>query len=827
MTIFRRLAYCSSVTLYCACATENYSRLYHTEKKAPSLQWDALENMDHMGSSQIDRGVNFCIYSENATRIELLLFDDPEAELPTQQFELERLSDDSALWNIYIEGIGEGQHYGYVAWGPNWEYSEDWLPGKIDGFKSDVDNQGNRFNPNKLLFDPYGLAIHRDHDWWKGSTASGPKRNDLTYAAASKSVIVNSEYEWSEAETVWREAREANTLEGHDWNELIMYEVHPKGFTQNPASGVEHPGTYRGIGEMAPYLKDLGINAIELLPTHEKPLDGGYWGYNNISFFAPENTYSAYYQATGRPDGVIDEFKWMVDQLHQNDIEVILDVVYNHTGEGGLWREKLFFEFHGTEYDVNFDPVEVAGLYSFRGIDNSAYYALSPDGLEYWNNTGVGNQTRPNHTPMRRLILDSLRWHVEELHIDGFRFDLAGILGEPDLRYNDPYEAGTTVLEDIIDDPTVQKYNTRVISEPWTAAGSGPGIGGFPNASNGKNAWAEWNAHFRDWWRAFVNNCDWEGCAGDNGEYRWRLNAVEGPADGGNVMTGTSSLYGWNDRKPYHSINFVTVHDGFTMYDLFSYTEKQNECGLLNPICCDDPYSAWCDPNSGESHNRSYDWGMGNEQMKRQQMRNLFAAMMFSHGTPLILGGDEWMRTQYGNNNSYSTWADNEWNWFRWGEWQADTKNYKSRMHDFVRNAIQMRKDRTYAFAPKEYGGGMPLSWKNQYNSDASWDDRILMIHYYAAGDFIDKPELAILINMSNEDVNFTLPTGRDWGRIMDTQSYFDVDGSNDEPEGFFNDNEGINLRKSANIQLDNPREITDASYEVKPFSIVILEEQK
>lgn len=821
MTILRGLTYCGSVTLFFSCATENYARLYHTEQKAPSLAWENLENLEHMGATQIDRGVNFAVYSENATRMEVLLFDDPESDLPTQQFELKKISDD--LWNIYIEGIGEGQHYGYIAWGPNWEYSETWLPGKIDGFNSDVDNQGNRFNPNKVLFDPYGKALHRDHDWSKGSTASGPKRNELSYGAASKSVIVDSEYEWSDAETIWRDARQKNELEGHDWNELIMYEVHPKGFTQNPASGVDHPGTYRGIGEMAPYLKDLGINAIELLPIHEKPLDGGYWGYNNLSFFAPENTYSAYYQATGRVDGVLDELKWMVDQLHQNDIEVILDVVYNHTGEGGLWREKLFFEFHGTEYDVNFDPVEVAGLYSYRGLDNSAYYALSSDGLEYWNNTGVGNQTRPNHRPMQRLIMDSLHFYVEEVHIDGFRFDLAGILGEPDLNYNAPYEPGTTILEDIIDDPVMQENNVRIISEPWTAAGSGPGIGGFPASENGTFAWSEWNAHFRDWWRSFINNCDGSGCGGDNGEYRFVLNSTEG-IDGGNVMTGSSDVYSWNDRKPYHSINFITVHDGFTLYDLFSYTEKQNECGLLNPICCDDPYSAWCDPESGENHNRSYDWGINNEQMKRQQMRNTFAAMFFSHGTPMILGGDEWMRTQYGNNNAYSTWADNEWNWFRWGEWQAGTKNYRSRMHDFVRNLTKMRKDRTYAFSPKEYGGGMPFDWKNQENNQAAWSDRILMIHYYDDGNW-EQPELAVLMNMSNASVEFTLPTGRSWGRIMDTQAYFDQDGSNDEPDGFFNDNEDLDRRKSANIQLDNPRVIDGASYTLSAFSIVIMEE--
>ena len=322
--------------------------------------------------------------------------------------------------------------------------------GSTTGFKSDVDLNGNRFNPNKLLTDPWSLAFHRDHDWFKGSTASGPQRAQSTWAASSKSVVVDSTYTWSEAETEWREGRANNTLDNHDWTDLVMYEVHPKGFTQNPASGVEHPGTYRGIGEMAPYLADLGINAVELMPIHEKPLDGGYWGYNNLSFFAPEHSFSAPFQATGRVDGVIDEFKWMVDQLHQNDIEVIVDVVFNHTGEGGLWRERLFFETFEDATSVNFDPKEVAGLYNFRGLDNAAWYALSPDGQTYWNNTGVGNQLRPNHRPGRRIIMDALHFMVEELHVDGFRFDLAGS-SEKDLDYNTPIPVSGTIVE-IADD---------------------------------------------------------------------------------------------------------------------------------------------------------------------------------------------------------------------------------------------------------------------------------------------------------------------------------------------------------------------------------------
>ena len=281
-------------------------------------------------------------------------------------------------------------------------------------------------------------------------------------------------------------------------------------------------------------------------------------------------------------------------------------------------------------------------------------------------------------------------------------------------------------------------------------------------------------------------------------------------------------IYAWNGRRPYHSINFVTAHDGFTMYDMFSYAEKQNECGLLNPICCDDPYSAWCDTESGESHNRSYDWGMGQEHIKRQQMRNIFAGLFFSHGTPMILGGDEWMRTQYGNNNAYSTWSDNEWNWFRWGEWRSTTHNYRSRMHDYVRKLVSLRKQREYAFAPTEYGGGMPFAWKSQHNGDPDWAGRLMMIHYYDDGGW-DEPELAVLINLTPSETSFTLPEGRDWSRILDTRAELDLDGTGDEPDGYFNSNPDADRRASANIA---PAELTGGSYSMAAFTIAILEER-
>ncbi|MCB9780806.1 MAG: glycosyl hydrolase [Alphaproteobacteria bacterium] len=797
------------------CASEQYARLYASQEKAPSYSWDDIAALDHMGPTMVDGGVNFATFSARAERIDLLIFEDPESDLPTREFPMTREGD---VWNVFVEGIGVGTHYGYRAFGPNWPYSEAWFPGSTEGFLADVDAQGNRFNPNKLLTDPWGRAVHREFDWSKGSSASGPHRYKLSYAASPKSVIVQSDYEWSGNEEAWQARRRA----GDVWqdNEVIYYEVHPKGLTANPASGVDHPGTFRGIGEMAPYLADLGITSLELLPIHEKPDDGGYWGYNNISFFAPELGYSAAWQTDGDPREVIDEFKWMVDQLHQYEIEVVIDVVYNHTGEGGLWREKLFFEEFSDAYEVNFDPKEVAGIYNMRGLDNWSWYALSPDGQTYWNNTGVGNQTRPNNTPMEHLIMDSLLFMVEELHVDGFRFDLAGILGEPDLDYNDWVDPAETVLQQIIDHPTMQERNIRIVAEPWTAAGSGPGIGGFPNSSDVDGyGWGEWNAHFRDWWRSFVN---------DDG---WALNSVDG-LDGGAVMTGSYDLYAWNGRKPTHSINLVTVHDGFTMYDLMSYSEKQNGCGLLNPICCDDPTSAWCDDDSGEDHNRSRNWsetyGDEGEAVKRQMMRNLFTALMISHGTPLIYGGDEWMRTQYGNNNAYSTWADNEWNWFRWGEWQSTFNKNRYRMHDFVRNMTRFRLDHAYAFAPSEYGGGMPFSWKTADNGemqDADWSGRAIMVHYYDDGGGDYGPELAVLINMNRDDTTFTLPGGRQWAVVVDTQRYYDLPGDPNESDGWFSDNPDADPTLSRNVTPD-AQDTVGTTYTVKGSSIVIVEQR-
>ncbi|HOX43068.1 MAG TPA: alpha-amylase family glycosyl hydrolase [Myxococcota bacterium] len=782
--------------LAAGCPEDDYAQLYRTEPYAPSLSEAGVRALDHLGPTLIDKGVNFGVYSERAEQVELLLFDDPESERPTRRIPLTRFGN---VWNIYVQGVGLGQHYGYIAFGPNWVADPGWYPGSILGFQADVDAQGNRFNPNKLLFDPYAVALHRDHDWSKGSIASGPARTEVTWDAASKSTIVASQYEWSEAEAAWQENRRNPDWQGHRRQDMILYEVHPKGFSMSTASGALHPGTFRGVGELAGYLGDLGITAVELMPVMEKPLDGTYWGYNNTNFFAPEISLASR-QEFQEPT---DEFKWMVDQLHQQGLEVVLDVVYNHTGEGGLWRSKMALDdvmLDSRSELINFEAKEVVGLYNLRGLDNAAYYALSPDRQTFHNDTGVGNQCRTNHTPMRRMILDSLRYWAVEMHVDGFRFDLAPILGAVDQDY-ESWDAAGSVLQEVIDDPVLRERNVRIIAEPWSLRHYR--LGAFPVSQQDPDvAWHEWNGNYRDVVRGFLNY-------DDRG-----LNATEGPIDVGGALTGSAALFGGNGRRPFHSINMITTHDGFTLYDLFTYAEKHNLCGPLNPVCCSDPTNPFCDPTSGEDNNRSRDWGADQEDFKRQMVRNAFVMLMISHGSPMILGGDEWLRTQLGNNNAYSTSADNAYNWYDWGVWQANPA--KQRMRDFVRQLIRFRKQHAYAFAPAAYDQTAPFAWKTAGNQDMAggdWGGRVLMQHYYdpAAG-----PELLVLLNMDAvNEVSFSLPAGRAWLRRLDTQLYFDTDA--------YLQAGGLDPERSANLWLEAPETISGA-YAAKPRSIVIME---
>ncbi len=837
----RTLSTLLAAALALSCASEDKPRLYHSQPLPPAglltdvppSLYDAvpegqatvevtaqgIKDLKFLGPSMLAdakgtyRGTNFAVYSQRAEKLQLLLFDDPESDNPTRTFEMTRTGD---VWNVFVEGVGLNQHYGYVAWGPNWVYDRDWYPGSPAGFVADVDFAGNRFNPNKLLFDPYCRAFHRDHDWSKGSLGTGQYRTEVTYGAAMKCVTVKSEHLWSAEEKEFVAKRKDPNFPGHKWTDLILYEVHVKGFTANSASGVEHVGTYKGFAEKADYLKELGITAVELLPPFEKPLDGGYWGYNTLSFFAPELSYAS----ARRKAEVIDEFKYMVQELHKRGIEVILDVVYNHSGEGGLWREKVYEQLG--KRPSNLDPQDVASLFSYRGLDNASYYALPPtSGREYCDYTGVGNTMRANAPAMRRLIIDSLRFWVREMHVDGFRFDLAPALGAKDLEYNKcptsaekvdsqgiAWDAKTTVIQDIIDDPVLVAHNTRIIAEPW--GGGGYPVGQFPvNSVSPEQAWGEWNGAFRDWSRSFINYDDWN---------------ISNKLDGGNMLTGSSGMYAWNGRKPFHSVNFLAIHDGFTLYDVFSYDRKVNDCSPLNPICCTAPLSAFCDEakNSGTDDNRSKDWTKvmcgdfpnaecrgRSEAYKRQLIRNAFALLLVSHGTPMLYGGDEFLRTQLGNNNTYTPEADNLYSWYDWGGWTS--RDDRVRMQDFVKQLIRFRKDHAYAFAPSSYEGTAP-AWKSPTGGTPGWTtNRQLMLHY---SDRSRGAELAILINMGADTVNFQLPPGT-WKRVLDTQAYFDGEE--------YLSSKQLPLRKSGNIALEKPEPLPDGNYGVVGRSIVVL----
>lgn len=795
-----------------ACApSDNYLKLYKPEPYAPSFQVADIKNLEHMGSKLVDDGVNFAVYSEKASRIELLIFDDPEGEYPSQVFEMSRFGN---VFNIYVSGLTEGTYYAYRAWGPNWTYDPSWYAGSLIGFKADYDTNGNRFNPNKALMDPYARAYHRKHDWAKGMAASGPYRQESTMAAAAKSIVLNDDnYAWSATEQqYWSNKQNINNRPGRE--KIIKYEVNLKGLSMGAASGipglteqVKYPGTYRGAGELAPYLAELGITAVEFLPVHESGSDGGYWKYWTIGFFAPEYEY-AYEPQEGSQ---VNEFRWMVEQFHKYSIRVIIDVVYNHTGEGGLWREKvpLIEGNNPTDPDNpnhfwSYDPPETATMLSFRGLDNYAYYALTGPNKEfYYDHTGTGNMVRTAHAPGRKLVIDSLRYWVEKMHVDGFRFDLAEVLekkdGQEDGNWNkypallDWAETDTRATSAAslwaVNDAVLMQYDTALVAEPWSIGGyrfgefprsacfdtswTAPTPDGGGSCADSKYqyyngfAWYEWSDLFKKFSRKFINVDDQK---------------LDSDLGLGEALTGTPSKFNesGDKRKPYHNINKITAHDGFTMYDVLSYNQKRNGIGPLNP--------EGVDPYSGDSsQNFSRDWG-SDEELKRQLHRNLMTLLLISNGTPMLLGGDEWMRTQYGNNNSYTEGSDNQYNWFRWGVWVNDSAAY--RMYDFTKKLIKFRKDHCYAFCRTEYetddssANDMFDWWWRDGSGGAEWSSESVAQYYKNTG---SDPKLFIIINMEENETSYTLPAGITWRRAIDTQKFFEGFSST-ESGNVFND---------------------------------------
>ena len=640
-----------------------------------------------LGARYDGAGTNFSLFSEVAEAVELCLFDEGEETRVT----LEEV--DAFCWHAYLPGALPGQRYGYRVHGP-------WAP-----------HEGHRCNPNKLLIDPYAKAIEGAVDWAEACFTyrfSDPStRNDDDSAPHIPKAVVHNPY------FDWGNDRPPDVA----LHETIIYETHLKGFTQtHPDVPEALRGTYAGMAHPAAidYLQSLGITTLELLPVHQFVQDSSlrdrhlrnYWGYNSIGFFAPHNEYSS----SGDVGQQVQEFKTLVRSLHEANIEVILDVVYNHTAEGNHLGPTL----------------------SFKGIDNRAYYRLVPDNPEfYFDTTGTGNSLNVRHPHTLQLIMDSLRYWVHDMHVDGFRFDLAATLA----RQFHEVDRLAAFFELIQQDPIVSQV--KLIAEPWDVGEGGYQVGNFPPL------WSEWNGRYRDTVRDF-----WRGEPAKIGEMAMRL-------------TGSSDLYRANTRRPLASVNFVTAHDGFTLHDLVSYNEKHNEANGE-------------DNNDGENHNRSWNCGVEGPttdpdilECRRRQQRNLLATLMLSQGVPMLLGGDEIGRTQQGNNNGYC--QDNEISWFHWESVDSDLLEFTRRLIAFRRQHPVFHRRRWFHGRPIR--GTVDISWfrpDGQEMSDEDWEAGFARaIGLYLNGDAIAEKDqrgqpvtddsFVVLLN-TGDTLEWTLP---------------------------------------------------------------------
>jgi len=647
-----------------------------------------------LGATWDGEGVNFAIFSEHAEKIELCLFD-PAGKREVNRIEMRWQTD--LVWHCYLPEARPGQLYGYRVHGPY-----------------DPQN-GRRFNPNKLLIDPYAKAIAGSVKWSDAlfGYRVGAKKEDLSLdkrdsaPGMPKCKVIDPAFTWGED-------RRPRT----PWHETIIYELHVKGFTQ------QHPdipptlrGTYAALATepAIEHFKRLGVTAIELMPVHgflddrhlvEKGLRN-YWGYNSIGFFAPDFRYAA--------TDLTAEFKTMVKTLHSNGIEVILDVVYNHTAEGSHLGPTL----------------------SFRGIDNESYYRLMNDDRRfYMDYTGCGNTLNMRHPRVLQLIMDSLRYWVLEMHVDGFRFDLASALAR-ELHEVDRLSAFFDIVHQ---DPVLSQV--KLIAEPWDLGEGGYQVGNFPVG------WTEWNGKYRDAVRAY-----WKGEGGLIGELASRL-------------TGSSDLYGHSGRRPYASVNFITAHDGFTLHDLVSYNDKHNEAnGEEN--------------RDGHDHNISWNCGVegptedqGIRALRARQRRNFLATLLFSQGVPMIVAGDEMGRTQHGNNNAYC--QDNETSWLNWNLADEDRE-----LFNFVRRLIRIRKAhpvlrrRAFFRGARVAGGGVKdIQWLKPDGAEMTeeeWQQSFARcLGMYLAGEGLDEMDdrgrplrdvnFLVLLNAHHERIDFVLP---------------------------------------------------------------------
>jgi len=640
-----------------------------------------------LGATVYPEGVNFSLYSRDATGVELLLFDRADDGRPARTVSLdERRNRTYHYWHAFVPGIGEGQIYGFRVAGPK------------------EPRRGHGFDPDKLLFDPYGRALTVPPGYSRLAAAE-PGDN---LAAAMKSVVADpSTYDW-----------EGDVPLKRPFSRTVIYELHVGGFTRHPSSGVAagKRGTYAGLSEKIPYLQDLGVTAVELMPIFQfDPQDAppglpNYWGYSPVSFFAPHAGYSS------RTDilGPADEFRDMVKALHRAGIEVILDVVYNHTAEGGRGGPTL----------------------CYRGLANDHYYMLEADGSTYANYSGCGNTLNANSPIVRRLILDSLHRWVRELHVDGFRFDLASILSRDErgrMLENPP------ILWDIETDPVMA--GIKLIAEAWDAAGLYQ-VGSFIGDS-----WQEWNGRFRDDVRGFLR-----GDSGTISRFACRL-------------VGSPDLYGHEEREPEQSINFVTCHDGFTLNDLVSYERKRNEANGEGNRDGSDSNLSWNCGVEGPTGDPAI------ESLRNRQVKNFLALNLLSVGAPMLLMGDEVRRSQGGNNNAYC--QDNETSWFDWEQLERHAD-----VHRFVRLLIAGRLQRDVALTDPAMTlnrllGQARLEWHGVRLGEPDWrdDSHSLALSAWTLG---RRMAFHLMINAWREPLAFELPPAPDlpggrWRRWLDT----------------------------------------------------------
>jgi glycogen operon protein len=659
-----------------------------------------------------DRGVQFVVFSRSATAMRVLLYDRTEDSEPSEVLHFDRETDRwGDIWSIFVPGIGPGQLYHFQADGP---YDP---------------HHGQLFNSRARLVDPYAKAL-------AGTFQPSPDG----ILRPPKCVVVDDYFDW-----------EGDRHLRRDLSETVIYEMHVRGFTQSPTSGVAHPGTYLGVIEKIPYLKSLGVSAVELMPVHEFPILDihgnvspypNYWGYDPLAFFAPHRGYAW----SREPGQQVIEFKQMVRALHQAGIEVILDVVFNHTCEGN----------------------ELGPVLSLKGLENSVYYMLNNGGGGYKNYSGCGNTINGNHPIVREMIFHCLRHWVHTYPIDGFRFDLASILSrdrEGNLVPNPP------LVESIAEDPLLA--DTKIIAEAWDAAGA------YQVGSFGHLRWAEWNGRYRDDVRRF-----WRGELAMLGPLATRL-------------AGSSDLYQPGGRHPYHSINFVTSHDGFTLNDLVSYNQKHNEAnGEAN--------------HDGENNNCSCNYGhegpsrqKGVQRLRTRQIKNMLATLLLSQGVPMLLFGDECRRTQRGNNNAYC--QDNEISWFDWKLVDANKE-----LLQFSRSLIAFRRAqptvRRKRFLRGEPGPGSALpdvSWFSAVGTPVDWhhgDSALICL--LAAPDDKEDPakagrDMLLLINGASHPNEFLVPTvarNINWSLLLDT--------SEPSPRDIFPDQDGPPLPASGRVRL-------------------------